>query len=66
MNLDELASKLEKMAVDKYGTIYKLSKETGLPRIYIYRNRVNPTLSNIFTIAEACGFEVELSIKQGA
>lgn len=47
---------------EKYGNIYRASKNTGAGYAYFRNLKEKPTWSNIFRIAKACGFTASISI----
>lgn len=64
MNLQQVAEQLTQLILNKYGTFYKASKETGLARIYFSNLSKHPTSSNVIRIAKSCGYEIALTIKE--
>lgn len=63
MSILKMSEELSKLIVDKYGSFYKASNQTGLQSVYFSNLKNKPTISNVIRIAEKCGFEIELTFK---
>lgn len=58
--LEELAKELFYKITDKYGTVYKASKETAIDASSIHNLLKRPAWSNVHRLASACGFQMEV------